>query len=299
MRKCLPRICLKLVVISLLSASSATSKEPDNRVNDSNFEKSASSILRNGSQEEALEALEKLININPEKYLGERGRYFLRIGETDKAMADFNKAVELNPSIWLIYRAKLHADLGQTDDALKDYSRLIELRDSQLTSSIENSKHIENSKNLARALWLRSLFLNKIGKKQQSLEDIQKAASLDESFLPNFAEFAEQNDFLEVYKRCLDKLVKVKPDYYLVKRAKLFERRGEFNLALNDYNEAVNESGAVDSKAGYSPRAWALLARRDYYKHINDTRRAALDEKVAKSFERKQRLLFGFSAWPN
>jgi tetratricopeptide (TPR) repeat protein len=281
----------------LIASSPAICKEQATTGNNE-IEKDASNIVRTGSLEEVPGSFSQLLDINPGRYFGERGRYFMDAGELDKALNDFDKAVEFNPDTWLTYRASLKSKMGATADADKDYSNLIDIRTAALISKVVNPRYSSNAKALAHGYWRRSVFYESVGDLAQSLSDLQKATSFDETFLPNLALFAKEHGFHQVYEQSLDKLVKVQPDYYLVKRAQFFEQQGLVDLAIKDFDEAVRVCRPVGPKEGYSPRAWALFARSDFYTHTKNLQKAAADGKAAKSLERKQRFVGGFSAWP-
>jgi hypothetical protein len=93
-------------------------------LNESMEERSFWRTIRTSSEREANSAFDKLVAIDPKKYIGERGRYYYaEHNNYQLALSDFNEAVRLQPDTWLPYRAKLFSDNGRLSESLSDYSQ--------------------------------------------------------------------------------------------------------------------------------------------------------------------------------
>ena len=84
-----------------------------------------------GRHEEALAALDKVIELNPHDThaWGNRGRTLLTLGRHEDALASFNKVVELEPhnaQAWLFLGRALGI-LGHDEDALASFDKAIQL----------------------------------------------------------------------------------------------------------------------------------------------------------------------------
>ena len=86
---------------------------------------------RRGYYMEALESINKSIELNPEEYLyfNMRGLIYHSAGELDDAMADFEAVLELNPYYTDVHNniGATYVEMGRTDDALAEFD--IVLRD--------------------------------------------------------------------------------------------------------------------------------------------------------------------------
>ena len=84
-----------------------------------------------GKHEEAIEDLNKAIELKPDYALAynNRGIAYNNLGQYDRAIEDYDKAIELNPDYAHAYynRGYSYDDLKQYDRAIEDYDKAIEL----------------------------------------------------------------------------------------------------------------------------------------------------------------------------
>lgn len=125
-----------------------------------------------GRYEEALKDFQKSIEINPEipDIYNNRGYAYLLMKKYDEALQDLNKALELNenPATPLFSPAIVLYRRGLTYNQLKEYNGAIR----------DFSKVIEYEKNNAAAYYNRAHSNKQIGKNDEALSDLKKAAQL-------------------------------------------------------------------------------------------------------------------------
>jgi len=88
-------------------------------------------MLADGESEQALQLLNRALEINPEftDAYNDRGNLYQDRGELDRALADYDRAIAVNPRFSTVYsnRGNALAKLGKYDEAIADYSRALEL----------------------------------------------------------------------------------------------------------------------------------------------------------------------------
>ncbi|MFQ5767134.1 MAG: tetratricopeptide repeat protein [Acidobacteriota bacterium] len=89
----------------------------------------ANEQFRRGYYLEALEAINKAIGLDPDKYeyFNMRGLIYRNAGELDKALTDFQKVLELNPYYTDAHNnlGATYAELGQTEAALAEFEKVL------------------------------------------------------------------------------------------------------------------------------------------------------------------------------
>ena len=105
--------------------------------------------------------------------------------------------------------------------------------------------------------------------------------------------------FSDHYLEALNELVKQYPEVYLTRRANLYLTRGQPENAKLDYDEAIRVSHRFGLKhIQYSPLAWALKQRAEFYAQQGDIKASLHDRKRSEKIAFLQDMLFGFSEWP-
>lgn len=241
------------------------------------------------SYESGLAMFDELISIDP-YMLENRAKWFVEIGRLEEALNDFDAFVKLSPGFGLVLRAKYFSRFGTKQQALADYDAHIEFRSKpeELASPIPK---------LGNAYRLRANYYEEIGEISLAETDFDKASRLSEGWLPSFAAFCLRNNLLEKYQTCLDRLVLTKPALYLGYRAEFYRSESRLTEALNDYDNWVGCSRVGGWKLGYSPRAWALKNRSEFFKQQNRTLEYIRD-KIASELILLIHRAFGFSGWP-
>lgn len=289
-----------LVVLSGTFSVKRAESAGDGKVDALSEERRLLTIVRVGSYQDGLSALNRLVNNDAREFLTTRGFFYQKHGDFEHALADYNEAVKNWPELALSYRGNFYRATGRFEEALADYDRLIELLKSKV--EIENDRSVTTRK--AHHLLAKSY----LGRAQvyadqkcipQAVTDLSRATETSDLYRVEYADFAEKYGSKADYLDILNKLVSKWPNDYLLRRAILFESQDELEKALGDYDLAVETFERYGIKDGYSPKAWALKAREGYYRRHNNLELAERDNKLALKYERKQRLLYGFSAWPN
>lgn len=247
----------------------------------------------------ALALYDKLVALNKARYIGERGRFKEEHGNFEDALSDYNEAVLTEPRLWLLYRARYYQKNNQVDKALQDCQALIDLRQADLEKSQSNERaSISAHKSLANAFWFQGSILESLGKMELATREFKKASDLDSAYIPIYSDFCKRNKLEAEYLASLNRLVEILPVKYLGRRADFYASHSKPESALKDYSELVKLSPKFSPKGGYSPLAWALMIRSEFYKDQNQPVLSAADGKRAKKLEAAQKKLFGFSAWP-
>jgi tetratricopeptide (TPR) repeat protein len=135
----------------------------------SSLVKEAAGLATAGKWEEAIAALTKAVDLEPQAPIprNQRGLAYFRTAQWDRALDDFSKAVELRPDnpVFRCNRADTYGKLGQWDKALDDLSKAIQLQpDRDLTWLLRGS---------ARA---------SLGQWDKAAEDFEKAATFPKTF---------------------------------------------------------------------------------------------------------------------
>ncbi|HEY1017163.1 MAG TPA: tetratricopeptide repeat protein, partial [Herpetosiphonaceae bacterium] len=95
--------------------------------------KQADALYRDGQPAEAMAAVEKAIQLDPNSVTAhiQRGSYRQQLRQFDLALADYDRALALDPAspAALLVRGKLHGELGNDAAARADLERYLELGD--------------------------------------------------------------------------------------------------------------------------------------------------------------------------
>lgn len=127
-------------------------------------------LSKEGKLEEAIEAFEKAIELNPYSadIVSDRGVAYIHLNKKEEALTDFNSAVEMQPDYSFRYSARAYAldYFGQTEEAIADYEKAIELdpKDAVAYNNLGMLQEKLGYKKMAEANFERADKLSKIEK---------------------------------------------------------------------------------------------------------------------------------------
>jgi tetratricopeptide (TPR) repeat protein len=188
------------------------------------FEKGYSFII-SGDYQNALDAFNKVIELNPTKNEGayfNRGFAYGKLGNYKQAIRDFDKAIEINPKASGTYqtRGASYKLLGNNNQAIRDYDKAIEI----------NPKYVE-------AYLLRGVVYYSRGNNNQAIRDYDKAIEIDPKFAETYllrgilyASLGNVNQSIRDY----DKVIEINP-----KHAKAYLYRGKAYAELGNYKQEI------------------------------------------------------------
>ena len=136
-----------------------------------------------GDYDQAIQNFDKSIQLNPRngsRYML-RAKVYLMKGEYDQVLADCQKGAELVPGLAEIYDLK-----GQAYTAKKEYDPAIQNFDTAIKLNPDNASYFFN----------RGMALKEMGRKQEALTDLQKAAAMSptvERFQKGLAELSRKD----------------------------------------------------------------------------------------------------------
>ena len=169
--------------------------------------------------DEAIKDLNKLILVNPSDpilYIN-RGNAYFYIRDYERAILDYNKIIQIYPDNAKVYlrRGDVHFCKGEYNKAISDYSQAIEM-----------------DPVYAEVYYARSQVYKCLGKAHQECKDENKALDLG---------FDLQCYYEDSNTELIEDLVQFCPGnakvYYY--RGLIHECRGDYNLAIKDYNKAL------------------------------------------------------------
>jgi tetratricopeptide (TPR) repeat protein len=260
-----------------------------------NRQKLSKRARASGEYESALADYNTLFDLDPAHYAAERAACHQKFGHFELAINDYDLAVASNEDLYLPSRARCYEDAGDLDAALRDFQRLIQRKLPNIQKQFPSHNEADS---LAKAHWQLARFYERQSDLMLAFSQFERAAQISPMFTRSLVDFCQENNMMTHYVKCLDDAVKVAPEKFLGRRAKLLESNSQLNLAFNDYNDWVIRSRPLGIKEpGYSPRAWALMKRAQFHKRQGNFYLAKRDLFVAKFYEMVQRLL-GFSSWP-
>lgn len=240
---------------------------------------------------ESVKLYDRLVEIDKAN-IGERADFYAHSGKTTLARLDYMKAVETNPTLWLPARIRFYISQGEYRNAITDCDDLLSRRKSAVSG--ESGKDL-----LADAYWLRSRAHEMAKQRALALEDMKTAAQLSLSKLVLYSKFCKKEGLTENYLETLNLLCLQLPEKFLGERAKFYCNKGATHLAQRDYDQLVEISRKYAAKDGYSPLAWAYFSRGNFFLEQGKTSEATEDFHKAKIFEKRQKILFGFSGYPH
>jgi tetratricopeptide (TPR) repeat protein len=258
------------------------------------------SLMAVGDFHGAIEALNRAIEIEPEKAraYANRGVANFRLGDFEQAVKDFDSALEIDPGrpVILSNRGSARAELGEWDLAIEDYGRAIDL-DSRSHEAYYNRgiAHLRHSRDFraavrdfnkcielrpedARCYMNRGVSLVRRGQLEEAIKDYDKSIAL--KVLSRTAYYNRGNALLrlgsyEAAIRDYTKTIELGPsnDKAYFNRAVAYGGLGDSIHAVADFDR-VTEINPMDARAFV--RRGFLYAKMGYEtKAIEDWKKAA------------------------
>lgn len=203
--------------------------------------------------------IDELVRIAPRGYLEERARYFIVNKEFDLAKADIESLIELDPTNGLFASARFNYFNGDHLVANSHLEALIELRNEEL-SSASGDEVCRKEFLLAECYLLRAKWHEDMGQLELAAADYKLTNSVLPGCLAPRIEFCKKHGLEADLLDSLNEGVKNHRDS-LIDRAEYHERHGNFDAAMEDYNEAVRKFPVAHIKVEYSPLARAHFLR--------------------------------------
>jgi tetratricopeptide (TPR) repeat protein len=226
----------------------------------------ADQLLTERKFDQAIKEYDEAIKLDPTnaRHISRRGYCWARVGNTKQAIADYNQAIGLDPKHYYYReRGNIWASNQEWDKAIADYDQAIcrNLNDprSYLCRAVvwaerkEWAKAISDCDEVIRldpkrilAYKLRSGAHLKLGRFDAALADLDKALKLD----PRDADahgmrsqlFWERQEWEKAINAC-DTAVTIgvkDPDLFVLRgNVRLMFHKGDYERALNDYDEAL------------------------------------------------------------
>lgn len=216
--------CITDHCVELTDSSVPLSARVQQRIEVAQASIPAAAALEGGRLKEALQHLDRLVQLEPDAPLWwwSRGALLGNLGEHKAAIASFDRALELDPSVaevWA-FRGDDLRTLGRYEEAIASYENSLKINAQQTR------------------VWIRrSAALDTLNRTEMALESIDRAIEVDPaSFDAWFArgKLLVRADRHEEALAGLDRAVKINPDRYDVWLA-----RGTAFVALSQSNEAV------------------------------------------------------------
>jgi tetratricopeptide (TPR) repeat protein len=213
---------------------------------------------RMGQYREAIEDYSHAILLDADRVTPfiNRSSAFRMLNEYDKALQDINQAVLLSPKNSYTYfsRGLVYANMKEYDQAVKDFSIAIELGNQ------------EARRERANAFFQLSRF-------EEALSDLAKALDDDPSDLTSYLVRASIYGKFTDYQRAMDDLsraLQIDPDFaeaYLA-RGSLYIKLNRYQEAIEDLNQAIQRNTA--NKNAFYERGLASIALEKYDEAISD-----------------------------
>jgi tetratricopeptide (TPR) repeat protein len=165
-----------------------------------NWIRKAYSLELRGNYDEAVDAISRAIELNPEDAIAcqLRGVFNMRLAKYEEAIANFDKVIQLKPEFAMAYvgRGVAHYELGNYEETVTNCSKAIEM-------------HPQNAC-LECFYAFRAGAYEKLGKHREAIRDFDKVLEI-------------KPDFAEAYGG----------------RGSAYAEIGDYEQALKDYNKAI------------------------------------------------------------
>ncbi|NEO56621.1 MAG: tetratricopeptide repeat protein [Okeania sp. SIO3B5] len=256
-----------------------------------------------GLFQEALEAVDKAVQINPDNSFGYFRRAWTRVALEDsekatweekdyeEAIADINKALELNPgnAFYYVSKGAIYTRKEDYAQAIEYLNKAIEAEPDFATAYAERGliyakqgNRQKFTEDLEKALRLRPDNVRfytirgngyfALEEKQKGIDDYDKAISLDsepphQSYNLRGKQLFSQEDY-EAALVDYNKAIELNPDRasYYSNRGDAYYRQGDYKAALADYNKAIElkPGNTLYSALLYNSRGRLLFQQKDY-----------------------------------
>ena len=199
-----------------------------------------------------------------------RGNIHLKIQEYDKSFGDYNSALKIAPGNVNVYidRAQVYIDLKQYRKAEVDYRRVLKIDEGEIRAwaGLGRNYFLEGQLGEAEKILDKLIGLSpgnsmafyhrgfvRFGLKMydEAISDLFQSIVLDETDADArscFVSYAEKNYPLAISKVNKQMCLHTGNDFWYILRAQLFQGKGNYKAAINDYSKAV-ELADIDSKA--------------------------------------------------
>jgi tetratricopeptide (TPR) repeat protein len=205
----------------------------------------------------ALPDCERAVKLAPNSALQiyRRGVARWHSGDLDRSMSDFEEANRLDPNLALAYgeRGYIYAERRQYDEAIRDYGAALRLKpDARLYLDRGLCYFEKGSDDLAE---------------RDYTEAIRLAAGAQGYYFRSFC-YSRNFDSARALAD-LNEAIRLAPKYADAygARARLHDRRGEYDQAIRDYDEALR---LHPEARGYEGRGWANYHKGAYLAALRD-----------------------------
>lgn len=250
--------------------------------------------------EAALKLFDRLVQIDPATYQGERGKHLAGMGLEKEALEDLDEAVHMDPNLWLPARALFQSGRGNFPQALGDCDTLIAIRRERLQNTATATRAQFRAKvRLASGYAIRADVFERKHDLVHSRQDLEMAAEFDpERYLTSYADFCERNHFNDGFLEALNRLVSLYPTRFLVRRATYFEKNKQFDDAIRDLDTFVATAPKLSRSDQYSPLSWALKERAAFFSRHGQKDLEKRDLALSKKYEAIQQRRYGRNFFP-
>jgi tetratricopeptide (TPR) repeat protein len=232
---------------------------------------------RSPDPNEARRAWDRLVELEPARYLPERGSFYAREQQYNLARSDFESAASLDPNDGRFNLALFQTHHGAAEQALSNFEKVIDLRRKLLEHSSTDDVWLARQR-LGWVYASRAELFEKLGLLDEALRDNAIAFDIDPGLVVCFSQFCERHSLWSEYERLLSKAIelKVRP-FLLIQRAVVFEVQGDFKKAREDLDLAIQRFPLFAPKLSWSPKALAFAARAGFFKRRGETNNARID----------------------
>jgi len=202
-----------------------------------------------GEFERAIADFDEAVRLNPKDAFAfsHRGAALRQRGDHDRAIADFNEAVRLDPDYaeGFSYRGSEYAEKGDYDRAIVDFDKAISL-DPRLVSALNGRGKVYQSK----------------GDHDRAIADFSAAITLNPKLAPTFnGRWRDEGEYTRATRgthvSALDSDAKYAEAFH--NRGISYTIKGDFDHAVDDFEEAINLDSKLARAIGYRSRGHAYF----------------------------------------
>ena len=244
----------------------------------------ANALLKLGRNDEALQASEKAIEIDPNYAIAwnNKAAAFLNLGKYNDGLLAAEKANELDPSYAIAWSNKASAlnSLGKCDEGLKAAEKAIELNPSFAIAWSERA----------------NAFIN-LGKNDEALQSAEKATELDPNYAFGWSNKAAALNNLARYDEAIlsaEKAIELKPNLSnaWLNKGLALDRQGKHNDSIKAYDKAIELK--PNNAMAWNNKGFALYGQGKYDEALQAYYKAIeLNPKFAKAWNNIGTALLG------
>ncbi len=178
-------------------------------------------------------AIDRFLELPPERINLEVGRYYLRNGVLDIAIAAFTILIDASPSnpLWLLYRAGAYWRSSRWSDACEDLTRAIELDPKVAVARYYRAQLYEYFKKNNEAIDDYSAVLEMLSSVNMHWDHVFN--NPEPAYYHNGEYGIASQDFYSIIK------FKLNPAHPYRKRAQIYAKIGLTNLAVEGFKKAI------------------------------------------------------------